>query len=489
MKNFDASKAKSSQTQSSACNVGVVGIGVMGGNLALNIAQKGYRTAIFDTQFDNVSTLFARCGRLGNAIVPTFTMKSFIAAMSVPRVIVLMVPAGPAVDQIIAEMSPLLDAEDVIVDAGNSNFTDTRRRAGLMTSSGPYFLGAGVSGGEQGARHGPAIMAGGDRGGWDRAAAVLTAIAARHGSAPCADYVGEAGAGHLVKTVHNGIEYGDMQMIAETFGIMRDGMSMRTPQMAEMFERWNLGRLQSYLIEITGQILRSHDSLTGKEILDVIVDSAGQKGTGRWTAIEAIRLGAPSGVAQAAIEARVLSSKMEERQAGAALFSAAVPNAGLATLEETDLEQALIAGKIISYAQGFGIILDAAKDNGWEVSLANVARIWRGGCIIRSGMLEDMAHAYEAAPQGNLMHSEVFSAELAESLPALRKVVSTAALSGVPTPALSSALAYFEMARTRRSTADMIQAQRDFFGAHGFHRTDTSGSGFHGPWSEAQGAA
>ncbi len=404
-----------------------------------------------------------------------------MAALKTPRAIILMVPAGAAVDQMIAALRPLLDQDDLIIDCGNANFNDTRRRAAEAEAQGSPYLGVGVSGGEEGARHGPSIMGGGPKAAWDRVAPILEAIAAQFDGTPCATWMGTDGAGHFVKTVHNGIEYADMEMIAEIYGIMRDGLMMEPEEVAMAFERWNEGLLKSYLIEITGKVARAIDPDTGKPVIDIILDRAGQKGTGRWTAIEALLLGAPATTIEAAVAARNLSSRLDERKKGAALFGSDVreiPENG-AFLDR--LQEALLAGKIACYAQGFGLLDTASKEFGWDLPEAGIAKVWRAGCIIRSDMLDDMAQALGEDPTTNLMFAPRFAEKLGLSHGSLRGVVAQAALSGIPTPALSAALGYFDMMRQPRGTANLLQAQRDFFGAHGFERIDQPGA-HHGPW-------
>jgi 6-phosphogluconate dehydrogenase len=331
-------------------------------------------------------------------------------------------------------------------------------------------------------------MGGGPRAAWDRVAPVFEAIAARYEGTPCATWMGEDGAGHFVKTVHNGIEYADMQMIAEVYGIMRDGIAMEADDVAAAFEGWNEGPLRSYLIEITGEVARAVDPVTGLPMIDVILDRAGQKGTGRWTAIEALLLGAPATTIEAAVAARNLSARLDERQQGAAIFKLD-PRPAPGDNELIDrLEEALLAGKIACYAQGFGLLAAASAEFGWSLPLADVARVWRAGCIIRSDMLDDMAGALADAAAGNLMFAPRFADKLTASHGSLRAVVAQAALSGIPTPALSAGLSYFDMMHTARTTANLLQAQRDFFGAHGFERVDQPGT-HHGPWGSHEAAS
>ena len=330
-------------------------------------------------------------------------------------------------------------------------------------------------------------MAGGPKEGWGRVGHILEAISAKHDGTPCAAHLGEAGAGHLVKTVHNGIEYADMQMIAEVYGVMRDGLGMSSDAIGDVFEKWNGGVLQSYLIEISGKVAKANDPQTGRAMLDIILDRAGQKGTGRWTAIEALMLGTPASAIEAAVAARNMSARLEERKAGEAEFGAAPSPLDRETIDIQALEAALVAGKIICYAQGFGLILEAARQYGWAMPLPEIARIWRNGCIIRSAMLNDMSAALADDAERNLMLAPFFSQKLKDTEAQLRQVVAQAVLHGLPVPALSAALSYFDVMRTGRSTANMLQGQRDFFGAHGFERTDKEGFGFHGPWAMSAG--
>ena len=344
------------------------------------------------------------------------------------------------------------------------------------------FLGIGVSGGEEGARHGPSIMGGGSRAHWDRVAPILTAIAADYQATPCATLLGPEGAGHFVKAVHNGIEYADMQMIAEIYGLMRDGLGRSAGDIGAVFTRWNAGPLASYLVQISGQVAATTDPATRGPLLDVIVDAAGQKGTGRWTAIEAQHLGAPIPVIEAAVAARNMSALLPQRRSGEDIFGPAPQQVPAAALTMDDLQSALIAGKVLCYAQGFALLDVAGQNFGWSLDQPGIARVWRAGCIIRSAMLNDMAQALAEEPGRNLMRAPYFADLLRHHSPALRKVVSVALAHGLPVPALSAALTYFDMMRTTMSTANVIQGQRDFFGAHGFERRDRDGTGHHGPW-------
>jgi len=471
-------------------DIGLVGLGVMGANLSLNMAEKGYKVAVYNRTGEKTDAFIANAGSLASNLEPCKSLTELAEAVRPPRPIVIMVKAGEAVDQQADILAAHVGPGDILIDAGNANFRDTRRRAAAFEGRGIDFLGIGVSGGEEGARHGPSIMAGGRKEAWDRVADIFTAIAARFEGEPCAALVGPEGAGHFVKTIHNGIEYADMQMIAEVYGVMRDGLGMAPAEMAEVFARWNEGPLKSYLIEISAKVLEAIDPASGKPLVDVILDSAGQKGTGRWSAIEAQELGVPATVIEAAVAARVLSSRKAEREAGEAVFGAPERRFGddlgdrAATLRA--LESALLAGKIVAYAQGFDVMAKASETWDWRLPLGTIARIWRAGCIIRSAFLDSISSAYAAEGAiSNLMMVEPFTGMLKAANGDLRRVVAGGALKGVAMPALSSALAYFDLARTGRSTADITQGQRDFFGAHGFERIGAPGVVAHGPWSNA----
>lgn len=465
----------------STAEIGLIGLGTMGAALASNIADNGFDIAVFNRTTSVTHDFVANAGTLAPKITGTETLEALVAAIAKPRVIILMVPAGKPVDDQIAALRPLLDDDDLIIDAGNALFHDTNRRA--QEATGP-FLGIGVSGGEEGARFGPSIMGGGQKEYWDRVAHILTAISAKHGDTACATWMGEAGAGHFVKAVHNGIEYADMQMIAEVYGIMRDGMGMEAKAIGDVFEKWNAGPLQSYLIEISGKVAQAVDPKTGAPVLDVIVDAAGQKGTGRWTAIEAQHLASPIPGIEAAVVARNLSSRREERAAGEELFGAAPLRIAAGDITIDQLESGLMAGKILSYAQGFAMIEAASDAYEWALPLPDIARVWRAGCIIRSSMLDDMATALAENPDRNLMRAPFFADLLKQHHMALRQVTAVGTLHGIAMPALASSVAYFDAMRTAFGTANMIQGQRDFFGRHSFARRD-GGNGWHGPWADA----
>lgn len=465
-------------------DIGLIGLGTMGSNLALNVADKGHRIAVWNRTGTRTDEFVASAGALADRIVACRTIEELMAAIAPPRPVILMVPAGSAVDEQLEALAPLAQEGDIFVDAGNANFRDTMRRRQAFAAAPFSFVGMGVSGGEHGARHGPSIMVGGDKASWHRIEPIILDIAARYEGEPCAAWLGPDGAGHFVKTIHNGIEYADMQMIAETYGIMRDGLGMPAGEIGKVFETWNAGRLNSYLIEITAAVLAADDPATGVPVVDLILDKAGQKGTGRWSAIEAQMMGVPATAIEAAVAARSLSAMRDERQAaaavypGAAAFGATLPAADIVS----ELELALLAGKIAAYAQGFAVMQAASKEFGWSLPMATVARIWRAGCIIRSQFLGSIASAFEAAgDSANLMLSPAFVEMMTAAHPALRITVGRAALQGQPVPALSSALAYFDGYRQARGTANLVQAQRDFFGAHGFERIDAEGP-HHGPW-------
>ncbi|MCT8999195.1 NADP-dependent phosphogluconate dehydrogenase [Chelativorans intermedius] len=470
----------------SKADIGLIGLGVMGANLALNIAEKGFRVAVYNRTTARTRGFVEEAGALAGNIVACETLEALADAIAHPRPIILMVQAGKAVDEQIEALKPLLGAEDIIIDAGNANFRDTRRRMAALEESGPHFIGMGVSGGEEGARHGPSIMVGGKEVAYRRIEPILQAIAARYEGEPCQAWLGPDGAGHFVKTIHNGIEYADMQMIAEIYGILRDGHGLSAHEIAPIFAEWNGGRLNSYLVEITAAVLSADDPETGKPMVDVILDRAGQKGTGRWSAIEAQTLGVPATAIEAAVAARSLSAMKAEREAAERRFGVPAPAAGPAGKEALAiLEQALLAGKIVAYAQGFSVMAAASREFGWNLPLGTVARIWRAGCIIRSQFLGEIAAAFDEAPQmENLLSTPAFAPVIETAHPHLRRVVARSAEGGLPVPALSAALAHFDTFRRARGTANLIQAQRDFFGAHGFERVDREGS-HHGAWGQA----
>ena len=464
--------------------IGLIGLGVMGSNLALNIAEKGNRIAVYNRTADKTRAFYAGAGALQKNIVPTETLSDFVAAIRPPRPIIIMIKAGDPVDQEIEKLRPYLGKGDIVIDAGNANFHDTQRRFKELDGTGLTFIGMGVSGGEEGARHGPSIMVGGTEDSYKRVEKVLTSISAKFDNEPCCAWLGTDGAGHFVKTIHNGIEYADMQMIAEIYGILRDGCGMDANDIANIFGEWNKGRLNSFLIEITEKVLRAADPETGKAMPDVIVDAAGQKGTGRWSAIEAQQLAVPATVIEAAVAARCMSAMRGERAAAEPMFNKEELSFGIEAGPwlNRDLELALFAAKIAAYAQGFDVMAAASNEYGWKLPMPEIARIWRAGCIIRSQFLDEITKAFSDTPDvANLIVTPAFSAMVNECMPSLRRIVSAATAAGLPVPGLASALSYFDAYRQSRGTANLIQAQRDFFGAHGFDRLDGLDI-HHGPW-------
>ncbi|WP_050932046.1 NADP-dependent phosphogluconate dehydrogenase [Aestuariivita boseongensis] len=461
-------------------DIGVYGLGTMGSALALNMASKGFTVAVTNRETDWIAPFVAEAGSLADKIIPAEDLKDFVAALKTPRVILFMIPSGAPMDAMIDTVTPLLEDGDTIIDGGNADFNDTRRRAAAMAGTGVHFVGMGVSGGEEGARNGPSMMVGGSDHSWTQLRPMVEAIAARFNDAPCVAHLGPDGAGHFVKTVHNGIEYADMQMIAEVYGLLRDGAGMGASQIGALFERWNAGRLSSFLTEITAKALQITDPETGQPMVDMIVDQAGQKGTGRWTVIEALKLGQSASSIEGAVGARAWSSEREVRRQADPIFS---KNASGLDLSEDTLEQALLAGRILSHAQGFRILQAASEGFDWSLDLARTAEIWRAGCIIRSALLDDLASAFRAdPPMGHLILAPDIAADLKTSLPALRQTVAAAVSAGLPVPSLSGALQWIDSLSRARGTTDLIQAQRDFFGHHGFERTDRPGK-THADWS------
>jgi 6-phosphogluconate dehydrogenase len=466
---------------SNESDIAVVGLAVMGANLALNLADSGNRVTVYN-RTTSVTDGFMAGEAADKDIVAVATLEEMVETLASPRVVLLMVKAGPPVDYVIDDLAPLLDEGDIIIDGGNSLFTDTARRYETLAERGIRFIGAGVSGGEEGARHGPSIMPGGDASAWPVVKDMLQGIAAKAADgSPCCEWIGEGGAGHFVKMVHNGIEYGDMQVIAEAYDLMRRGLEMQPSEIAEVFARWNHGRLRSYLIEITAEILSTMDE--GEPIVDRILDAAGQKGTGKWTVIASMDAGEPTTLVAEAVYARVVSSDPDRRARAAAIFDEPIGQIGAAI---DDIESALYASKIVSYAQGFRLMQAASEENSWALDPGVIASIWRAGCIIRADFLDDITAAYVSNPDlPDLTEADFFVDALKKALPAWRRVVSAAIASGVPAPAYGSALAYFDGMRSRRLPANLIQAQRDYFGAHTFERVDQPrGDFFHHDWGD-----
>ena len=454
----------------------------MGANLALNLADSGNTVAVYNRTTSVTDEFMA--GEAGNkGIVAAATLPDLGASLASPRKILLMVKAGAPVDAVIEDLIPLLDPGDIIIDGGNSLHTDTTRRHEELLARGINFLGVGISGGEEGARHGPSLMPGGEPAAWRHVEGILKGIAAvAPDGAPCCEWVGPGGAGHFVKMVHNGIEYGDMQLIAEAYDLMRRGLGMPVAEIAAVFSNWNDGRLKSYLIEITADILTETEE--GEPLIDKILDAAGQKGTGKWTVIASMDLAQPTALVAEAVYARIVSSDPDRRQRLADLFDS--PIAPLEKLTVDDIEASLYASKIISYAQGFRLMEAASGEYGWGLDLGSVAALWRAGCIIRAAFLDDITAEYRDHPDlDDLTSSAFFSAALSSAEPSWRSVVAAAARSGIPAPAYASALAYFDGMRSKRLPANLIQAQRDYFGAHTFERVDRNrGEFFHHEWTD-----
>ena len=464
-------------------DIGLIGLAVMGRNLVLNLNDHGYKVAVYNRTTAKTDEFIAGDAK-GTEVIGFAELSEMVAALKSPRKVMLMVEAGRPVDAVIAELEPLLDKGDIIIDGGNSNFEDTRRRDKALTEKGFRFIGTGISGGEDGARHGPSIMPGGTPEAWTEVKDILQSIAAHVHDLPCCDYVGQDGAGHFVKMVHNGIEYGDMQLIGEAYQLMKDVLGLSADELSEVFKTWNRGRLDSYLIEITGTIFAVKDE-DGNPLVDKILDVAGQKGTGRWTVIAALEEGVPLTLIAEAVFARSLSALKDERVAASKLLSG--PETDETPDREsfiTDLEAALYAAKITSYAQGYMLMRAAAKTYNWDLNYGGVAQMWRGGCIIRSVFLDDIKEAYQTDPElANLLLAPFFREQIAKAQGAWRRVVATAATRGIPVPAFSAALAFYDGYRRAELPANLLQAQRDFFGAHTYERTDKPrGEFFHHRW-------
>ncbi|HET6814544.1 MAG TPA: NADP-dependent phosphogluconate dehydrogenase [Actinomycetota bacterium] len=467
------------------CELGVTGLATMGANLARNAARHGFPVAVHNRTESRTRELLDRHGDEGE-LDGTFSTEEFVAALARPRRILVMVKAGPAVDAVLEELAAHLDEGDLLIDGGNSFFEDTVRREQAMAERGLRFLGTGVSGGEEGALHGPSIMPGGSPEAYGLVERLFTTIAAQVDGVPCCRLVGPGGAGHYVKMVHNGIEYADMQLIAEAYDLLGQGLGMGAGELAEVFERWNAGDLDSFLIETTAKVLRKVDEATGQPLVDVILDQAEQKGTGRWTVQSALELGVPVTGITEAVFARVLSSQKEQRTAAAKVLQGPSGrlDASRADAFVDDVRDALYASNVVAYAQAFEQMAAAADAYGWDVDLGGLATIWRGGCIIRARFLDRIREAYAADPSlRNLLFAEYFRDAVGDAQDAWRRVAAAAVELGVPTPAFASSLAYYDGFRRERGPANLLQAQRDFFGAHTYRRIDRPGV-FHTRWSE-----
>src|SRR6201997_1852748 len=465
------------------CDIGLIGLGVMGENLVLNMESEGFSIAVFNRTVE-VTEKFAAGRAKGKNIQPTHTLEEFVGALKKPRIAMMMVKAGPPVDAVIGQLAPLLEKGDVIIDGGNSLFTDTQRRERELKSTGIHFVGMGVSGGEEGALKGPSLMPGGSRESWEIIDPIFRRIAAQVDGEPCCRYMGPDGAGHYVKMVHNGIEYGDIQLICEAYAILKDILRMQAAELADVFAEWNKGELESYLIEITSQIFRKIDLETGKPLVDMILDKAGQKGTGIWTLQAAIRQSVVISTINAAVEARVVSSRKEERVAASKILPEPRRRTFKANRDRfiDAVRDALYASKIISYAQGMELLRSGSTTYEWNLNLSDIATIWRGGCIIRAKFLNRIVEAYQRDPAlHNLLLDRYFTKIIRKMQRNWRVAVSTATKHGVADPAFSASLAYFDSYRSARLPSNLLQAQRDFFGAHTYERIDKPGV-FHTEW-------
>jgi len=466
-------------------DIGLIGLAVMGENLVLNLESKGFEVAVYNRTTSKVDD-FVNGRGAGKKIVGCYSLKDLAAALKSPRKTMIMVKAGQAVDDTIEQLLGVLEKGDIIIDGGNSNYQDTIRRTAYVESKGLLYIGTGVSGGEEGALTGPSIMPGGSAAAWPTVKPILQAISAKvDGGVPCCDWVGENGAGHFVKMVHNGIEYGDMQLICETYDLMKSVLNLSYDEMGSVFDEWNKGHLGSYLIEITRDILRYKDE-DGKPLAEKILDTAGQKGTGKWTGIAALEFGVPLTLIGEAVFGRCLSAAKDERVRAAKVFSSpkiVSPSEKAAFVK--DLEKALYASKVVSYAQGYLLMREAAKEYKWNLNNGGIALMWRGGCIIRSVFLGKIKEAFDRKPDlENLLLDPFFTGVIEDAQSSWRRVVAQAVQSGIPTPALASALAYFDGYRSERLPANLLQAQRDYFGAHTYERLDKKrGEFFHTNWT------
>ena len=469
-----------------SAQIGVTGLGVMGRNLARNFARHGYTVALHNRTASRTTDVVSQFGHEGT-FVPAQTAEEFVQALEKPRRLIIMVNAGAATDAVIDEFAPLLESGDMIIDGGNAHFTDTRRREAKLREQNLHFVGMGVSGGEEGALNGPSIMPGGSAESYQALGPMLETISAHVDGTPCCTHIGPDGAGHFVKMVHNGIEYADMQLIAEAYDLLRHAVGMTPAQAAETFRQWNTGRLNSYLIEITAEVLAHTDAATHKPFVDIVLDQAEQKGTGRWTVQDALDLGVPvSGIAEA-VFARSLSGHADLRRAARGLPGPKGPNGTSAQQNLADqVEQALYASKLVSYAQGWNMMDVGSREYDWHIDLGQIAVIWRGGCIIRAKFLDRIRAAYQANSElPTLLADEEFGRDLAAAQDDWRNVVATAAGLGVPAPGFSAALAYYDALRAERLPAALIQGLRDYFGAHTYRRVDRDGS-FHTLWAQGR---
>lgn len=472
------------ENQMSKQQIGVIGLAVMGKNLALNIESKGFTVSVYNRSPQKTEDMLKETE--GKQVKGTFSIEEFVDSLETPRKILIMVQAGQATDATIEQLIPHLDKGDIIIDGGNAYFPDTQRRSKELAEKGFNFIGAGVSGGEEGALKGPSIMPGGQESAYKLVEPILTAISAKVNEEPCCTYIGPDGAGHYVKMVHNGIEYGDMQLICEAYQLLKDVLGLDAKDLHGIFTEWNQGELDSYLIEITADIFSKYDEETGKPMVDVLLDTAGQKGTGKWTSQSSLDLGVPLSMITESVFSRFLSAMKEERVAASKILNgpkAAAFDGDKAEFIE-NVRKALFASKIVSYAQGFAQLRVASDEYGWNLQYGNLAKIWRGGCIIRSRFLQNITDAYENNPELKNLLLDPFFTDIIESYQdAWRKVVASAVSLGIPVPGFSSALAYYDSYRTANLPANLLQAQRDYFGAHTFKRVDKEGT-FHYNWMD-----
>ncbi len=463
-------------------DIAVIGLAVMGQNLILNMNDHGFKVIAYNRTYSKTQAFLEGSAKDTN-IVGVESLKELVASLSIPRKVMLMVQAGSAVDAVMEDLSALLDKGDIIIDGGNTNFEDSERRAKHLAAKGLLYVGSGVSGGEEGARHGPSLMPGGHKSAWQHIKPIFQAIAAKTDAGePCCDWVGDGGAGHFVKMVHNGIEYGDMQLICEAYHFMQSALSMDNAAMQSTFAQWNKGNLDSYLIEITADILGFQAN--GVYTVDTILDRAGQKGTGKWTGINALELGIPLTLIGEAVFARALSAIKDERVAASAVLHGPDNQPTLAPSDWIDsLGQALFAAKIISYTQGYMLMRAAADEYNWALNYGAIAQMWRGGCIIRSAFLDDIKAAYDKTPAlDNLLLDDYFRDRIHETQGSWRKIIGEAVSRGIPVPAMSSALSFYDGYRSARLPANLLQAQRDYFGAHTYQKVDGDGSWHHTDW-------
>lgn len=471
--------------QKESCDIGLIGLAVMGQNLVLNMNDHGFRVAVYNRTVSKVDE-FINNEAAGTQVVGTHSMEELASVLKKPRRVMLMVKAGETVDKMIESLLPHLEKGDIVIDGGNSLYTDSNRRTASLAEKGILFIGTGVSGGEEGARFGPSIMPGGNKAAWPHVKDIFQSIAAKvEDGSPCCDWVGENGAGHYVKMIHNGIEYGDMQLICEAYHLLSEGLNLTADELHEVFAEWNKGELDSYLIEITSEIFAKKDD-DGVPMVDKILDTAGQKGTGKWTGISSLELGVPVTLIGEAVYSRCLSAMKDERVTASKVLKG--PGHAPAKDREEfieDVRRALYCSKVISYAQGYMLMREAAKDQGWDLNFGGIALMWRGGCIIRSRFLGKIKEAYDKNPQlNNLLVDDFFSQTLNNYQASWRRAIMKAIEYGVPTPAFSTALAFFDGYRTERLPANLLQAQRDYFGAHTYERVDKPrGEFFHTNWT------